>query len=207
MDFLKGRAFRQTILCRREETVVRDAALSRLDRFRVVTRAKAVPEETDPPGLLRFRTPDGITLETSDVHAKRMMTRLVQSSPWPLPFRELLTGGTTEKELRPLILQLYATAILDLRLWEPPRVRVPGLRPEASRLAREHLARGQALTNLIHLEVNLVDDPIRRLLRLLDGTRDRAQLHQALVAEGVAATLEGIDETLESLARLSLLTA
>ena len=59
---------------------------------------------------------------------------------------------------------------------------VAGERPEASPVARWQAVRGAELTSLSHEPVRL-DDPLGRvLIRLCDGTRDRRELVDALVA-------------------------
>jgi hypothetical protein len=103
-------------------------------------------------------------------------------------------------------------------------VTAAGERPEASPVARWQAARGPELTNLRHDPVRL-DDPLgRALIRLCDGTRDRAGLVDALVravgselaltvdgvpltdGEAVRAQLaDGLEHNLEILARLAML--
>lgn len=65
----------------------------------------------------------------------------------------------------------------------PPRyVTTPGARPEASPLARALAREGADLVSLRHEHVRLNDPFGRFLVRLLDGTRDRPALVDALVA-------------------------
>ena len=68
------------------------------------------------------------------------------------------------------------------------------------------------MTNLRHATVRIEDDLGRRLVTLLDGTRDRAalatELRAALVERGapVPDDLEaGLERSLQGLARLALL--
>jgi len=84
----------------------------------------------------------------------------------------------------------------------------PGERPVASPLARIQARAGDAVTTLLHTSVELRDPIGRRLLALLDGTRDRA----ALIAELLPLTgssretlAPALDENLLALARLGLL--
>jgi hypothetical protein len=105
-------------------------------------------------------------------------------------------------------------------------VTVAGERPEASAVARWQAARGPEITNLRHDPVRLDDLLGRMLVRLCDGTRDRAGLVDALVAavgtelpltiSGVPLTdgetvrtqlADGLEANLEILARLALLRA
>jgi hypothetical protein len=70
------------------------------------------------------------------------------------------------------------------------------------------------VTNLRHTTVRLEDDLGRRLVALLDGTRDRAQLADELrsflgeTGQDVPEPLEaGLERSLEGIARLALLRA
>ncbi len=206
MDFLKNRAFRQTLLCRREVDVRRSVTATLLDRFLVESRA----EETQTVGGSRetqYRTSRGATMTTSDPFTQRMMKRLDEAAPRPLSFQELLGDGIKEADLRLLLMGMYGSAVINLRLWKPPCAAAAGPRPEASRLARVQLERRPIVTGLSHHDLNLVDDKILSLIRLLDGTRDRGALIRDLAAAGVKATEEGLEVTLRQLARLSVLTS
>jgi hypothetical protein len=65
---------------------------------------------------------------------------------------------------------------------DPPRAAaVAGDRPRISPLARYQLDHDEAiLTNLLHTQVDVSHALIRRLLWLLDGTRDRAAVVEEL---------------------------
>lgn len=91
-------------------------------------------------------------------------------------------------------------------------------RPEAFALARLQAADGEDVTNLRHEHLRLEDPYSRLLVASLDGTRDRAELVEHLAGEierrGLAPQTgeelrrrisDGLDGSLESLARLALL--
>jgi hypothetical protein len=65
------------------------------------------------------------------------------------------------------------------------------------------------VTNLWHHIVTMDDPAAQRLLALLDGTRDRAALREALSAmEGAPAdAAEKLDGMLEKMGRMALLEA
>ncbi len=204
MDFLKCRSFRQTLLCRRELPLRRRIDPAVLERFLVQTRTIPVPPGTDPATLLEFRTPKGASMTTEDPQIVDLMARLEKARPRPVPYRDLWSGAGSAEERAALMLQLYGSAIVDLRLTVPPFVAEPGERPEASRLVRLQLERGELATNLLHEDVHPMDVRMRLLLRLLDGTRDRAALLREL---GPGVTAASLEFTLREFARLALITA
>ncbi len=97
-----------------------------------------------------------------------------------------------------------------------------GRQPRALALARAQASRGAQLTSVLGHTVEVADPFSRFLLRLLDGSRDRAAIAAALIeaveCEQVAlpqplcepedwraAVRDGLEENLASLARLGLL--
>src|SRR5262249_26325014 len=88
-------------------------------------------------------------------------------------------------------------------------------RPMASRLVRAQVARDAMVTNLAHRSVHVADEMGRRLLSLLDGTRDRETLLDELMKPGGAVPPEqpresvgrDLDRNLDALAKLALLSS
>ena len=70
----------------------------------------------------------------------------------------------------------------------------------ASALARVQTGRGTRVTTLRHAGVDVPDELGRRLIGLLDGTRDRAALLREL-----GRPADELERSLEGLARLALL--
>jgi hypothetical protein len=89
---------------------------------------------------------------------------------------------------------------VQLHVWTPPLPAEVPERPVASALARLQAARGTRLTNLWHGSVEVPDELGRRLITLLDGTRDRA----ALLGE-LERPANELERSLEGLARIALL--
>jgi hypothetical protein len=89
----------------------------------------------------------------------------------------------------------------------------PGDRPRASALARHQARSGHLVTNLRHAAVRIEDDLGRRLVTLLDGSRDHAalttDLRGFLEENGERLADEdlrdGLQRSLQGLARLGLL--
>ena len=91
---------------------------------------------------------------------------------------------------------------MQLHLWTPELTTTPSERPVASALARLQATEGTRVTNLRHATVEVADDLGRRLIRLLDGTRDRP----ALLLE-LARPADELERSLAGLAAAALLEA
>ena len=89
---------------------------------------------------------------------------------------------------------------MHLHVWAPDLITTPSERPVASALARLQAADGTRVTTLRHRSVDVPDELGRRLIGLLDGTRDRA----ALAAE-LGRPTDELERSLEGLARIGLL--
>jgi SAM-dependent methyltransferase len=194
LDFVKCRAFRQTLLCRREVTLRAAPDLSSVGDFYIASGV----QPDGPPGS--FKGLKGATFRTEHPVARAAMLRLSESWPLPLQFREL--GADASDWMASFFLQLYAAGMLEMHSTPAPFVLHGGERPVASRLARLQLERGHVVTNLRHASVNLEDAMARRFVQALDGTRDRAAL-----AREMGADIDLIDRNLAKMGQLALLVA
>ena len=228
-DMLAGRAFRQTLLCRADAPVDDAIDPERLARlwFRATESAgigTAADEEGGEPAAARRRSPDGSSGPRGNGSSgSGAVARLALARPRSLAFGELL-GDADPGALAAELWRAFRAGEVELASAPDRHVDAPGERPEASPVARWQAARGPELTSLTHEPVRL-DDPLGRLLvRLCDGTRDRAALADALVAavggelqltidgepvtdgERVRGQLEaGLERNLQILARLAML--
>jgi len=91
-----------------------------------------------------------------------------------------------DKSFGDRMLNGYAARVVELRVAAPRLAVVPSERPVGSPLARLQAETGTMLTNLRHEPVDVPELP-RRMLMLLDGTRD----FEALVADIVKLAREG----------------
>ena len=89
---------------------------------------------------------------------------------------------------------------MQLHVWAPALATTPSERPVASALARLQAAEGTRITNLRHSSVDVPDALGRRLITLLDGTRDRDALLREL--DRPAGELE---RSLQGLAAIAVL--
>jgi SAM-dependent methyltransferase len=97
-------------------------------------------------------------------------------------------------------LRAYLTHQIELHVWLPALAAQPSERPVASALARVQAAAGTRITTLQHRTVEVPDDLGRRLITLLDGTRDRA----ALIRE-LGRPADELERSLQGLAQLAVL--
>jgi SAM-dependent methyltransferase len=199
LDFLKGRAFRQTLLCRGEIDLDHRLRTEEIVRLRAASSATA--SRTD--GETEFRTSRS-GLRTAHPAAVAVIDALIGAWPRAVPVPDL---PGDPPEVRAILMSAFAGGLVGLHAVPPPAA-MPGERPVASPLARIQARSGESITTLLHTTVVIRDPIARRLLTLLDGTRGRATLVEELLPlagaarESVAAAL---DRNLEALGRLGLI--
>jgi SAM-dependent methyltransferase len=214
LDFLKGRMFRQTLLCGAEARIDRRPRPEVVEQFAVSSPARA-RRDAEADERMTFEGPAGSTLTTDHPLVARALERVCERWPAAVTVRELLAGETQEHDRSAVcdaLLRAYGANLVQLHVCPPALSLSPGERPEASPLARHQAREGAVVTNLRHTSVRIEDDLGRRLVELLDGRRDRAQLaaelHAFLSETGapVPDDLEdGLERSLRGLARLALL--
>ena len=216
LDFVKGRMFRQTLLCRAELEVDRSPEPLVVEELAVSSPARPAGPP-DVQGRVTFEGPVGSALTTDHPLVIRALEQVGGS--WPAAIRacDLIPGDASEADrvaVCDAILRCYAANLVQLHATPPPMTTSVSERPEASPLARHQARSGQLVTNLRHTTVRLEDDLGRRLVVLLDGTRDHAQLAHELrsflaeAGQDVPEPLEaGLERSLEGIARLALLRA
>ncbi len=200
LDYLKGRAFRQTLLCRGEREIEHRLRTGEIARFCAACPAvaSATAAETE------FRTPRS-GLRTAHPAAIAVLNALIEAWPRAVPVPDL-PGAPPEVEA--ILMSAFTAGLVLLYAAPPALASTPGDRPVASPLARIQARAGDAVTTLLHTSIELRDPIGRRLLGLLDGTRDRAALIDELLplAGSSRETLgPALERNLLALARLGLL--
>ena len=216
LDFLKARMFRQTLLCHAELAIDRTPRPEVVERMAVSTQAQA-QSEPGPDGAQAFVGPTGSTLTTDHPLVIDALGRAASAWPAALWVRDLLGPEAQPDERGALcdaLLRSYAANLVALHVHPPWPTATPGDAPRATALARHQARAGETVTNLRHASVRIEDDLGRRLVTLLDGTRDRAalaaELRTFLAAHGRPVPddlAESLDRSLQGLARLALLEA
>jgi SAM-dependent methyltransferase len=214
LDFIKGRRFRQTLLCREEVMLDRGLGPERIMELYVASPASSVSARPDlREGVAeQFCGPRGSALETDCATAKVALCQLREIWPQAMRFSDLLRGGDALR-LAGILLQGYRIGLLELQTLPPQFAANAGDRPMASPVARLQAQQGSVVTTLRHTLVE-VDDPIDRcVLLLLDGTRNRAALMQGVleflrsgaVSSEEPVTTESLEVRLRRLAKEALL--
>jgi SAM-dependent methyltransferase len=224
LDFLTGRLYRQTLLCRIGIHVDRRLRAEVMPRFLIAAQARlatpdAVIEDRSPA---TFRGPRGATLHTDEPIIKLALAWLTRSWPQSVAFETLLEHvsgpapghgarlARKDDAVRVLcqgLLRAYGANLVELHIHAPRFASAPSERPRASALARLQASAGEWVTTLKHDTLRIEDGAGRRLLTLLDGTRDRAELIRSLSADAqTAGDIDvQLDSRLERLAHLALL--
>jgi hypothetical protein len=207
LDFLKCRRFRQTLLCHRELALGHEPAAGRIPGLCVSSPARPVQDVSDPGSdeEVEFQTADGASMTTNLPLAKAAILYLAARWPLAAPFGEL--PGASEA-LAGLLLKVYASGLLELHAGPSRFTLEVSERPRAFSLARLQAESGSLVTTLLHTTVGLDDDLGRRLVTLLDGTRNRAAVLKDLEAAlNLPLQADDLERSLTGLARLALLEA
>ena len=243
LDFLTCRHFRQTLLCHADRALDYHLQPAQMACFHIVlpVRPETASVDLKARDMATFVGRNNATLKTDQPLLKAAMLALSETWPQAMSFRTLLTTAraacdATQGEaglaedvqiLSDMLLRAYAGGLIELHVYPPQFVMQPGERPLASPLARLQSREGTRVTTLHHHNMT-IDDPLgRHFLQLLDGTRDRAALLDALTAFVVSGGADvathdqpvndpqavrqhlaaGLEQKLAELARLALLVA
>ena len=179
-DVLTLRRFRQVLL-RRADARGGDEPDPAAVRYMLVA-SSLQPRGGEKGRLQKFTGSQGGSLTVDHPFVKRALTRLGGAWPRPVAFTALAAGATPSDEaaLAHALLRAHAGGLAELHVWAPELPDTPGNRPVATALARLQAEQGPDVTTLRHETVHLDDERSRRLVTLLDGTRDRSALTEAM---------------------------
>ena len=182
------RGFRQSLLCRREAPLAAE-----WDAARIVGCYAATTAVEADGGAFLIADSDKVRMTTSHPVPVAYLRRLIEARPRRVP---------VTPEDADVALALFKVGILELH-GTPGIARPAGESPCASPLARYQAAQGEAtVTTLWHRALDVGDNEARRMLTLLDGTRDREALRAAM-----NCTRDKLDSELWLLGRHALLLA
>jgi Predicted methyltransferase regulatory domain len=205
LDFLKERMFRQTLL-------VHDAlALDRTPQpQRLAPLAVSAPlrwGEAEDTGRVTFTGQGGAHLTTDHPLVIGVLQQI--GTAWPAaPWIAQLGSARELPAICEALLRCFAANLVRLHVHPPALSPVAPERPRVSALARLEAAQGELLTTARHTAIHLDDELGTRLVTLLDGTRDRAALLDALAPAAAMSPdelAEGLEASLTRLAGAGLL--
>lgn len=207
MDFLRGRQFRQTLLCHDHLKIRRTLRPERLAGMSVTAlmHPESQPVDLADETPVVFRNLHDVAFTVTAPVTKAALLLLAEASPRAVPFetlavearRRAVEAGASLEDIEPSalarrlggdLLRAFATAttLVSFHLHPPVVATHPGEYPQATSLARLEAQTGIEVTNLYHDVLHL--DPFdRHLLQLLDGRRDRS----AIVREMASAVARG----------------
>lgn len=205
-DFLKCRRFRQTLLCHSEISLQAEPFSAALHTLYASSSAKLVATEG---AVKTFEGAHGSSVKTAHPVVLRVLDQLTEAWPRSLYFEELAEPEHRAAQAD-ILLALFAAGLIQLHMWRPQIAPRATEYPVASPLARWQAETGTALTTLRHTTIDAKGDLERRLIALLDGTRDRPALVRELrplSPETSDNTLrQGLEANLSKAAFLGLLT-
>jgi SAM-dependent methyltransferase len=212
LDFFKLRRLRETLICRIDLNVLPEASTGAFDvlYFGVPLEPKTSPDYTTESPV-EFVGQRNMAVTVAQPFVKAAIAILCDSWPKRLRFTDILDlaqqrlpqpDPAGSEMLSELLMKMYGAGLLEIDTSPWPYPTTVPERPCVSQLARFQAKEGARVTSLRHQAVDLDDEQARRLIPLLDGTRDRDAL---LRDSGLdPATL---DDYLKKLSNLSLLVA
>ena len=201
LDFARMRMYRETLLCHAERPLSTDLSIDLLDRLYLSSPVTSSPGKDS---VLRIYTlPGGVRMESSHPPTVALLEHLVAARSQALPFLDLATflssqGMELDAEFFRLLFQLVVSRMVELHGWAAPVSRTIAHRPTASATARQEAAASNQVTTLLHTTLVLDDPLVKQLLLLLDGTRDRTALLEALHRQNPHLPAVALDEGLEN---------
>jgi SAM-dependent methyltransferase len=194
LDFVAGRAFRQSLLCRDDEPpTLLDH--QRIDRLWLVADVRPPPKlDLRRTRVQHFKSTDGTEVEVSHPVCKAIMGHLSRSYPRAMRYPDLLEAAVRQVrengdaryaddldvafgELFGLIVMQHIEPVAEALEIPPAR----GNLPRASRLAVSQAGLGWShVATSMHRSLDL--DPFARtLLGLLDGSRERKEIDDLML--------------------------
>ena len=186
MDFVRCRYFRKTLVCRSGIRLNRLLTPSVVDGLLLSSDAAAQePLSPDPAQTATFTTGAGDSVNCKSPLTKNALVALRERWPMPVAFRELAALCKADEAgarfLASEMLTCMAAGVVEWRVTPVLFTTEVRAKPVSTALARLEAEQGYRVTSLRGESVTL-DEFHRQVLRLLDGTRTRDALAEALMA-------------------------
>ncbi len=208
LDFMRLRRFRQSLLTKAASTSGYNLQPSQVAGMQVAAASTLIQSMVD--AVQKGQSKES-AIQGGGASVNAMLMWLVELAPRTASIAEVAAWRATHapddtRPLEALLTEAYVGGVIDLYSQPAPLSSTASERPRASRIARLQAQSRPRVVNLRHESVNLTDPDARRLLLLLDGTRDRRALLAAL-APAFARGEAGLDTMLRFFAKVSLLAA
>ena len=199
MDFIRNRAFRQTLLCHKEVKLTSNIDANSVRRFSIGTRLRPdshkVNLEPEVDQVFSVEERGQVTIKQSV--AKAFFSILSEQSPQYCSFEDTLEKARDQIEepqdvaveksnsefksnLCEYVMECFTKKLVDFRLYCPTFVNSAGDRPCVGPLARIQAKSGYGITNQLHLTRNM-GSLNRHVITLLDGRCDRLEIVERLL--------------------------
>ncbi len=201
LDFLRARMYRETLLCRAERTVRRDFPAEQFERLLLASQVTSAPSESARATV--FTLPGGIKLESNHPGVIALLKKLGAAWPRSLSLDEMgpglaAAGFALHGDGAALLMRLVVSKMVELHAWRAPVAAGVSERPRASALSRHEALSRPFATTLLHGAIGLDDPAVRKLLTLLDGTRDRQALLNAMRTDFHEKPAEALEKEIEA---------
>ena len=181
LDFVRLRRFRQSLLRRKDAPIATTVRTERLSGMHVAASGSLLQSAADGKvgDLAHGLDPTG----GGGGPIREVLDALVQRAPATCSMatlREIVGQRALSRSLESFLTDAYISVLITLHVHPPALAAVAGERPIAGAMARFEAQPQEALTSLLHTRVQIPDVNARRLLTLLDGTRDRSALASSM---------------------------
>lgn len=208
LDFARFRRFRQTLLTKAPSVSNYGFMAGRIAGLQVAAEATLIRSiaEAEQRGQ-----PRASVLSDGEPLVHQLLLWLAELAPRTVSVPDIVAwlARQAPNDRRPielLLAELYIGGVIELYLQPAALTTNVSERPLASPVARAMARTGMRVVNLRHEMVNLSDPFARRLVPLLDGTRSRRTLQEAL-GTGYDRGPDGLEAMLRFFGKVSLLQA
>jgi len=204
MDFVRCRYFRKSLVCHSGVRLNRTLTPKVVRGLLLASNAAPPAGELalDASQTVAFQTPGGQKISCRAPITKLALRILLREWPMPVAFEELLArsrseaaaagqpaeAANSEEFLAGEMLTGMAAGVVEWCLTPIPFTTAVGSAPATTAFARLQASQGYKVTNLRAESITL-DEIHRQTLKQLDGSRNLAQLADALLAEVKQGTL------------------
>jgi methyltransferase-like protein len=185
LDFLRVRVYRETLLCKADRKLRRDFPVEHLQRLMAASQVTSTQDEESSKPI--FKLPSGIKMESNHPAVNAMLEQLETVWPRALTLEELAPrlaqmGFKLNGDGAALLMRLAISKFIEFRTWNPPVAAEIVERPRASAVTRQEGCSHAQVCTLLHSMLALEDPKAKTFLQLLDGTRNRGDLLDAMKA-------------------------